>query len=48
MLIVNNLIKKFNNIIAVDNLSFTVNPGKIFGLLGPNGAGKNHNYPDDS
>ena len=40
MLIVNNLIKKFNNTIAVDNLSFTVNPGKIFGLLGPNGAGK--------
>lgn len=40
MLIVNNLIKKFNNTIAVDNLSFQVNPGKIFGLLGPNGAGK--------
>jgi ABC-2 type transport system ATP-binding protein len=40
MLIVNNLIKKFNNTLAVDNLSFTVNPGKIFGLLGPNGAGK--------
>ena len=40
MLIVNNLIKKFNNTLAVDNLTFTVNPGKIFGLLGPNGAGK--------
>lgn len=40
MLIVNNLIKKFTNTLAVDNLSFTVNPGKIFGLLGPNGAGK--------
>jgi ABC-2 type transport system ATP-binding protein len=40
MLIVNNLIKKFNNTLAVDNLSFIVNPGKIFGLLGPNGAGK--------
>ncbi|NWG28058.1 MAG: ATP-binding cassette domain-containing protein [Ignavibacteriaceae bacterium] len=40
MLIVNNLVKKFNNTLAVDNLSFQVNPGKIFGLLGPNGAGK--------
>lgn len=40
MLIVNNLVKKFNNTVAVDNLSFQVNPGKIFGLLGPNGAGK--------
>jgi ABC-2 type transport system ATP-binding protein len=40
MLIVKNLVKKFNSTLAVDNLSFTVNPGKIFGLLGPNGAGK--------
>ena len=40
MLIVNNLVKRFTNTLAVDNLSFTVYPGKIFGLLGPNGAGK--------
>lgn len=40
MLIVNNLVKRFNSTLAVDNLSFTVQPGKIFGLLGPNGAGK--------
>ena len=40
MLIVNNLVKKFNLVAAVDGLTFTVNPGKIFGLLGPNGAGK--------
>lgn len=40
MLIVNNLVKRFNTTLAVDNISFTVRPGKIFGLLGPNGAGK--------
>jgi ABC-2 type transport system ATP-binding protein len=40
MLTVNNLIKRFNTTLAVDNISFTVKPGKIFGLLGPNGAGK--------
>lgn len=40
MLVVNNLVKRFNSTLAVDNISFTVRPGKIFGLLGPNGAGK--------
>jgi ABC-2 type transport system ATP-binding protein len=40
MLIVNNLVKRFNSTVAVDDLSFTVQPGKVFGLLGPNGAGK--------
>ncbi|MBI5207319.1 MAG: ATP-binding cassette domain-containing protein [Candidatus Firestonebacteria bacterium] len=37
---VKNLTKKFNNISAVDNISFTVKKGEIFGFLGPNGAGK--------
>lgn len=32
--------RNFGNLIAVDNLSFTVGRGEIFGLLGPNGAGK--------
>jgi ABC-2 type transport system ATP-binding protein len=32
--------KRFNSLLAVDNVSFTVNSGEIFGLLGPNGAGK--------
>lgn len=40
MLVVKHLTKKYKNIVAVDDLSFTVNEGKIFGLLGPNGAGK--------
>ncbi|MDH7507154.1 MAG: ATP-binding cassette domain-containing protein [Candidatus Thermoplasmatota archaeon] len=35
-----NLTKKFNNFTAVDNVSFTVKKGEIFGFLGPNGAGK--------
>lgn len=40
MLEIKNLSKNYGNIKAVDNLSFKVNSGKIFGLLGPNGAGK--------
>jgi ABC-2 type transport system ATP-binding protein len=40
MLIVKNLSKNFNTITAVNDLSFEVQEGKIFGLLGPNGAGK--------
>ncbi|MEA2056507.1 MAG: ATP-binding cassette domain-containing protein, partial [Patescibacteria group bacterium] len=35
-----NLTKKFNHLTAVDNSSFEINQGEIFGLLGPNGAGK--------
>lgn len=37
---INNITKRFGETLAVDNLSFTVHPGEIFGLLGPNGAGK--------
>lgn len=32
--------KKYRGVIAVDNISFQVSRGEIFGLLGPNGAGK--------
>ena len=34
------LTKKFGDFIAVDNISFKIPQGEIFGLLGPNGAGK--------
>lgn len=37
---VQNLVKKFGDFTAVDDTSFTVTKGEIFGLLGPNGAGK--------
>lgn len=40
MIEVNNLVKRYGNHLAVDHLSFQVEPGKIYGFLGPNGAGK--------
>ena len=40
MLKVENLVKEFKNVKAVDNITFNIEEGKIFGLLGPNGAGK--------
>lgn len=40
MIQVDGLVKKYGNNTAVDNLSFTVEKGQIYGFLGPNGAGK--------
>ena len=40
MLSVKNITKKYDKLVAVDNLSFLVEDGEIFGLLGENGAGK--------
>jgi ABC-type multidrug transport system ATPase subunit len=37
---VSGLTKHFKNLTAVDNLSFTVNKGDVYGFLGQNGAGK--------
>ena len=40
MIEVDDLLRKFGQITAVDHISFDVNKGEIFGFLGPNGAGK--------
>lgn len=40
MIEVKNLTKRYGDHYAVDNLSFTVDDGQIYGFLGPNGAGK--------
>ncbi len=40
MIEINNLVKKYGDHVAVDDLSLMVEPGKIYGFLGPNGAGK--------
>lgn len=40
MIEVKNLVKRYGDHLAVDNLSFTVEKGQILGFLGPNGAGK--------
>ena len=40
MLKASRLTKKFGELVAVDNLSFDVGKGQIYGIAGPNGAGK--------
>ena len=40
LLEVRNLRKTFGNVVAVEDVSFSVEAGEVFGLLGPNGAGK--------
>jgi ABC-type Na+ transport system ATPase subunit NatA len=39
-IVVDHITKKYGGFTAVDDVSFAVNQGEIFGLLGPNGAGK--------
>jgi ABC-2 type transport system ATP-binding protein len=40
MIEVDRLVKRYGDVLAVDDLSFRVGPGEILGFLGPNGAGK--------
>ena len=40
MIRVEGLTKSYGQLTAVDNVSFSVRPGEVFGILGPNGAGK--------
>lgn len=35
-----NITKKYGNVVAVNNLSFTIQKGNVYGILGPNGSGK--------
>ena len=37
---VNNLVKRYGDLLALDHLSLEVGEGEVFGLLGPNGSGK--------
>ncbi len=37
---VNNIVKAYDRKSVVNDVSFNVSPGEIFGLIGPNGAGK--------
>ncbi|MDI3480371.1 MAG: type transport system ATP-binding protein [Tepidanaerobacteraceae bacterium] len=40
LIVIQNLTKKYGNVLAVNNLSLNISKGEFFGLLGPNGAGK--------
>ncbi len=40
ILTLSNLNKKYGSVHAVNNLSFTISKGKVYGILGPNGSGK--------
>ena len=37
---VDNLVKRYGDVIALDHFNLHIAPGEVFGLLGPNGSGK--------
>ena len=47
MIVIDQLSKTFGDFVAVNQLSFQVNPGDVVGFLGPNGAGKIHHHEND-
>ncbi|MGB3712905.1 MAG: ATP-binding cassette domain-containing protein, partial [Candidatus Promineifilaceae bacterium] len=40
VIVINDLVKKFDDITAVNGLNLEIRKGEMFGFLGPNGAGK--------
>ena len=40
MIHIENLVKRYGNLVALDHLNLDIEEGEIFGLLGPNGSGK--------
>ena len=40
MISISNLSKHYGNVVAVDDLSLSIEPGEVFGFIGSNGAGK--------
>ena len=40
MIHIENLVKRYGDLVALDHLNLDVREGEIFGLLGPNGSGK--------
>lgn len=47
MLELKNVTKRFDDLVAVNDLSFTAESGKILGIVGRNGARKKYNLQDD-
>lgn len=40
MIHIENLVKRYGDVLALDHLNLAIKEGEIFGLLGPNGSGK--------
>ena len=44
MIHIENLVKRYGDLVALNHLNLDIKEGEIFGLLGPNGSGKNNCY----